>query len=508
MNKTLRLTFLFFIIFLFYSFNKFENISTFELKGREWKIYRIEGLSLKKDRNGRYFIGLSENLDDKNADLIIDFENLHFSSERYRNLYASFIINKNEKFAGNSSGKFSSGESSIKLLPLETSIFYPGKEIGSFSIDFWLYPYKNYDKQYIVYYLGEDVIDPEQRRYGFSIYIEDGKLKYRFENFFYNSDKKKIIENLEISEDEPIALYKWEHHAISFNARNGKLVIYRNGIEERTIRVTEGFSVNGAIYYPYINKNINSPLIIGKNSFFSLDNLRFMEEFITNFDLFPLNRKEAFLITEVMKISENLFFLKDIKLNFKADDNSFLKLAYRISDEIFSPDNTKIPWVYVNLENFNPPAYLNRGKYIQFKIIVYPELAVDDIKLYSATLKYSIDEAPYRPRILKVMPGDGEVEIQWLPSPEDDVAGYEIYYGNESKNYICNDAKEGSSPVFVKRQGVGLEAHRAKLSLINEKPYFISIRTVDVNGHKSDYSEEIYVRPSSIYNSNGYSIDR
>ncbi|MGC8769633.1 MAG: LamG-like jellyroll fold domain-containing protein [Brevinematia bacterium] len=493
-----------------FPFKRFDTYKTFELKGSNWPIFLSDGISFKKDENGKVFIGLIENPDYDyfSTDLFIDFEKNTLSFENYRTLYSYFILYRDEKFNGVSSGKFTFSDSCIKLLPERGSIFYPGSDVGSFTIDFWLYPFKNYDKQYILYYLADDINIENDKKYGFLIYLDKGKLKYKFFNFFYDYEKKSTIEEIELEEEGNIVLYKWEHHAISFDSRNGKMVIYRNGVEEKVLWITENFKKGGKVYYPFVNTVVNSPLTIGKNSFFLLDNLRISKKFINNFNLFPVNRKESFLITKVLKLSDNFFNIKDIKIDLKKDNYAFVKFGYRISDDIFAPDNKNIPWVYVNLENFNIPEEYSKGKYIQFKLTIYPEVSENDIKIYSLGLNYNIDETPYIPQIVKVVPGDEVIEIYFIPSPEDDIVGYEIYYGNESKNYISKDALEGSSPIFVKKQSEGLTYHKATLTLKNEKPYFIAVRAVDKNGHKSPYSKEVFVRPSSIYSKNNFSVDR
>ncbi|MCX7820603.1 MAG: LamG domain-containing protein [Brevinematales bacterium] len=507
----------FYIFFIFltgtsflYSFKRFDTYKTFELKGSNWPVFISEGVSFKKDENGKIFIGLTENPDyDYFAtDLFIDFEKSSLRLENYQTLYSYFILYKDEKFNGAFSGKFTFSDSCIKLLPKRESIFYPGSEVGSFTIDFWLYPFKNYDKQYIIYYLADDINIDNDRKYGFIVYLDKGRLKYKFLNFFYDYEKKNVIENVELEEEANVLLYKWEHHAISFDSRSGKMVIYRNGIEEKVIFITENFKKNGKVYYPYVNEVVNTPLIVGKNSFFLLDNLRISKKFINNFNLFSVNRKESFLITKVFKLADNFFSIKDIGIDLKKDDYGFVKFGYRISDDIFAPDNKNIPWVYVNLENFNIPEEFVKGKYIQFKLIIYPEVSEKDIKIYALKLNYNVDETPYIPQIVKAVPGDEVVEIYFIPSPEDDILGYEIYYGNESKNYISKDALEGASPIFIKKQSEGLQYHKATLTLKNERPYFISVRAVDKNGHKSPYSKEVYVRPSSVYSKNNFSIDR
>ncbi len=495
--------------FLF-SFRRFDTYNTFELKGSNWPIYISDGISFKKDENGKTFIGLIENPDYDyfSTDLFIDFEKSVLNLENYRTLYNSFILYRDEKFNGVYSGKFTFSDSCIKLLPYKPSIFYPGNYVGSFTIDFWLYPFKNYDKQYVIYYLADDINIENNKKYGFVIYLDKGKLKYKFFHFFYDYQKKDVLEEVELEEELNLILYKWEHHAISFDSRNGKMVIYRNGVEEKVIWITGNSKNGGKVYYPYVNEMVNSPLVIGKNSFFLIDNLRISKKFMSNFSLFPVNRKESFLITKVFKLSDNIFNIKDIKIDLKRDNYTFIKFGYRISDDIFAPDNKNIPWVYVNLENFNIPQEYAKGKYIQFKLTIYPEVSENDIKIYSLSLNYNIDETPYVPQIVKAIPGDEVVEIYFIPSPEDDIVGYEIYYGNESKNYISKDALEGASPIFVKKQSEGLQYHKATLTLKNEKSYFISVRAVDKNGHKSPYSKEVYVRPSSIYSKNNFSIDR
>ena len=105
---------------------------------------------------------------------------------------------------------------------------------------------------------------------------------------------------------------------------------------------------------------------------------------------------------------------------------------------------------------------------------------------------------------------DGKILMSWIPSPEDDIAGYEIYYGNRIGDYICDEAAEGKSPIFVPADEPGRINQMSYMltGLVNEKPYFISVRSVDRNGNRSQYSKEIYARPSTIFNDNKYSVGR
>jgi len=497
-----------FILNLAYGLKKFEMENYYEIKASDIRIFNSVGLQLKKDETGKTFIGLGNEKCLEEVEFGIDFEEEKLNLNNYSLLYNNFIRNSYEKYAGNFSGKFVFSDHYIALKPNLNSIFYPGNEVGSFTIEFWLYPYKNYDYQYVVNYLGEDITDPEGKRYGFSIYTENGRLTFTFENFFFHSDKSKVKEVIKLSEEKPLILYKWEHHAISYDSKTGRLSIFRNGIEEKTIWLTENGKRGKSIFYPYVNPYLNSSLLIGKRGYFLLDNFKVLKEFKENYNLRKFYSEEAFFVSHVFKITENCFTIKEINLTGKYDNFSFIKLGYRISKDVFSPDDNKLQWVYINPRDYKLPLEFTEGKYIQFKLVFYPETVDNDIRVYSIGIKYVLDETPYVPQIVKTIPLDGGVEIYWMPSPEEDIEGYEIYYGHKSKNYICNDAEEGPSPIFVKKTTKGFELQKFKLSLMNEKPYFISIRTVDRNGHKSPYSQEVFVRPSTVFSENKFSVGR
>jgi hypothetical protein len=471
----------------------------------------MENLNLK-ELNQRYILQLNENTnhDINSYDLYLDFENPVLNLLNYNIIYSKFEMNKYQSVNGNYSGKFYFSDNYISLLPLSTSIFAPGNITGSFTIEFWLYSYKNYDNQYIIKYIGNNLSDEKDKNiYGFSIFIKNGRIVYQFQNFFFNEKNESV--SLEIKDEENIVLNKWEHHALTFDIKNGKISVFKNGMEQDVKWVTENGTPLSEVLTPRIKEEMSAPFLIGKGAFFSLDNFKIARYSAAGFDLKKFNTGNAFLITDVYKYSTNKSVLK--KMSFQADtpDYSFIKLAYRISDVYFLPDDKKIKWVYLQNGSENFPDNFNIGKYIQFKLDIYPYEGEDkEINLYSIKMDYSEDNSPASPVITGAKPMDGKILMTWIPSPEDDIAGYEIYYGNRIGDYICGDAAEGSSPVFVP---ISLPGQINPMSftitgLVNERPYFLSMRSVDKNGHKSPYSKEIYARPSTIFNDNNYSVGR
>jgi len=495
-----------------FSLDAFEETHVFSLEGSSWKPWRVVNLEPGKS-GGKEAWTLCEKSDHnpETLDLSLDFEGKLDRLPNYRVIDANYMVDRFQSVNGKSSAKFYLSDHYISLQPGENSIFAPGKVPGSFTIEFWTYFYRNYDNQYILQYVGNNLSDERDRnRYGLSIITRNGMLTYRFENIFWSPSGEPF--SYTITEDEPFAQNQWEHHAVSFNINNGKLTTWKNGVEQQTLWITTDGKVLSPIFNPYIQEQLSTPIIIGRNGIFSLDKFRITRDALTSFDSRRYEDREALIETDVYKLDARLCYLRKIVFDTSSTGYSHIRFAYRISESYFSPDDRKLPWVYVQngLDSF--PEEQSKGRYIQYRVIAIPFPDTDTpIALRKLRLEYTVDEYPVSPFLVSAVPGDGKAVITFLPSPEDDISGYEVYYGSRSQDYICSDSASGVSPVFVPA-GASKNSIKPVQYILdgirNERPYFISVRTIDRNGQRSGYSRELYVRPSSVQNPNRYSIDR
>jgi hypothetical protein len=484
---------------------------TLIIENDKWKVFKTENMAVKTINQKKVY-QLNEAAENNISaiDLFLNFESPLKNIPNYKVISANFELNKYKNVNGSYSGKFYYSDNYISLLPLDTSIFAPGNVPGSFTIEFWLYFYKNYDNQYVIKYMGNNLSDEKDKNnYGFSIYTKNNRLIYQFDNFFWSDNNEP--HSVEINEEVDIQLYKWEHHAVSFNIMNGKMATYKNSIEQDVKWITADSRHLSTIYNPKVKEELSTPILIGQNAICSLDNLKISKDAIDGYYLKKYQNKESYIITDIYKFSDNISALRKLSFSYDSPGYSSVKLAYRLSDQYFLPDDLDIPWVSIqnNIENF--PENYNSGKYIQFKVTANPyEDSEEPITINSIKLDYGVDNDPYVPVLANISALDEKIQVTWIPSPEDDIAGYEIYYGSRVGDYVSSDAKEGKSPIFVTATNTGdiKPISFILTGLINEKPYFISIRNVDKNRHKSPFSREAYARPSSIYNDNKYSVGR
>jgi fibronectin type 3 domain-containing protein len=69
------------------------------------------------------------------------------------------------------------------------------------------------------------------------------------------------------------------------------------------------------------------------------------------------------------------------------------------------------------------------------------------------------------------------LDLAWSPNGEPDLAGYKIYYGTSSQDYIN----------FV---DVGLVTSYRLDELLDDTAYFVAVTAYDTAGNESDFSEE------------------
>jgi hypothetical protein len=79
-----------------------------------------------------------------------------------------------------------------------------------------------------------------------------------------------------------------------------------------------------------------------------------------------------------------------------------------------------------------------------------------------------------------------QVTLIWDPVTHPDLAGYKIYYGNFSRNYVVST-------------DVGNQTSWTISDLIDTEPYYFAATAYDIYGNESDYSNEVSY--SSVNNS-------
>jgi hypothetical protein len=516
-------------------FGQTELIGRAEVKVLEWGgvehrwdgVYSLRDVRIVPGPMGRLDVVLADNAptEGEGTDLLIHFDDcardrLAFVSDRYTaekvDVFPSGEIRKH----GPCAAGFIHERNVVRVKPLGGSLFFDEGPLGSFTVDFHLYPitFADGDEPFSWH---APVVSFDGDTAGIRAFAEGGRLAWQIRKVFKkrNGDYVEIV----VREDRTAPLNEWHHHALSYDADTGLLSLFFDGRESAVAWVTESGRQKSTLLVGKITPHLGAPMKIGGNFSGYLDEFRIsrgMPRFFTG-DY----RRSGEATSDVIDLGSP--GAKLVKVSWKGEENNgtAVRVSCRVSDSYYPPtaDRRNAPgagsgafpadraggvkgypeWVQVkNGEILS--GILPAGRYFQWKALllgtgddspfVRGTGSVHTPVLSSLAVMIEPDEPPVPPVVLKAVPLDGAVRITWLRNKESDIKGYRIYYGPASRYYFGKGADLGDSPAPVGNAGDAVLG-----GLENEQVYFVAVTALDAAGQESGFSRELVVRPSQIF---------
>lgn len=425
----------------------------------------------------------------------------------------------------------------VTVRPGRGALFAPGRNIGDFSLEFWLYPNNLENGEQVLEWSADLGTGGSPQR----IFCETARnrLRWTFQNFFAAPEAvfvrgsrplRDSSSALSISLETRAGMVPktWSHHIIRYSSDTGLLEYLVNGRIENAVHTTASGREGGSVYTPYTG--VNGAFVLGSRFSGLIDEFRTYSRAISapgRTALDTVNRASLEL-PELAKFPKNggrvetraldlgepgsaILRLEASggrwkpaspgsgknfwagKAGFRFSDDSAVQFFIKAGEEPYRFD--RIPWVPVT-----PGTELSGrlyGRYIQVAAAFYPSGDCETTP-YLAELKivYERNDAPWPPSLVTARALDGAVELNWRPSPDSDTAGYLVYYGRSSGVYYGTGAVLGESPIDAgKRTSLRIEG------LDNGTLYFFAVAAYDGGGiraaelHAGKFSKEVTARP-------------
>ena len=416
------------------------------------------------------FIDFDDNMLDKTGSHIVEFTDDIKYVEGMNNGKAIFLSRQDSRVM-------------INMVP-ENATFFNNNFSGSFTVEFYLKPFKENLNATVLDFIAIYREDGEIKNTSISATIYGGKLVWDFSVFFKRGDD---FINVAMQKGSYIKIGEWSHHSVSFDATTGRLVKYLNGLEEEVVYVTTSGQNYGGVFTPYLPANTSVPLYLGGGFLGAIDSFSMITEYKRNFDLTVFNPSGE-IVSDIIKINDDNAYLESINLDSLADNGTDVMLYYRSSERYFLASDNRIEWKHINSkEDLN---YLN-FKYIQVKAVLLSDATRKYTPiLNSINIVYDILEKPAPPTSFKVRPMNGAVELTWESVHNNSAAGYKIYYS--TKPGVYNEFND--VPIIV-----GNEKKCVIDNLENGKLYYFNITSFGALSEdlESEFSGEIYARPTA-----------
>ena len=412
-------------------------------------------------------------------------------TDNYETIQTNFQYKKSNAYIG-TCAYFYKDEHKMELQGNEKSVFVPGRVIGSFTINFYIYP-MNLSDNNVLFKIGSHYYENSNDSIcdqSFSAVLDEGIFKCQFRNVF-NNEKNKPIPEFTVKAYQRILPQEWTNLTITYDSFSGVIRLFINGVENGIAKAA------GESVYPMIFNPVNRCILdVGTSYIGAMDDFLIKHGAETDKIESGFPVEGASVVSKVHKLDDFNIIIKDINFMDYLQDGAEVEYFGRFSSHPFDADDTiqcikPVEWVPLTKEKL---SFLKNKKaaYFQWKALLLPGINSAESPHFSGiTLEYEKDFPPASPSGVKVAEKDGNIFLKWKNNTEQDLKGYKIYYGTKPGVYFCDDAAEGESPIIVDKVN-NFKLTKLKKNLI----YYITITAFDDKSatHESEFSEEVSKR--------------
>ncbi|ULQ59380.1 fibronectin type III domain-containing protein [Brucepastera parasyntrophica] len=366
----------------------------------------------------------------------------------------------------------------------------PGKA-ESFTIEFWMYP-SVIENGNMLFQWRSSNLERNTSIYQYIHAVLSGNhIEWRFSNIWRTQDGRYF--DVSVSGRKNLMPDTWSFHEISYNANTGLLEYRLDGRTEDIRYITSTGTARGDIY----------PAIFGTSAAVELapDFSGLLDEVrIYRSPAPPVSLERIHAINgkfrpeggrfESMPIDSGgiMSSLNKITVVSGVPEGTDIAFFVRSGDNFYQWNDVSPEWIPVRP---GTPITGISGRYFQVAGELYPD-GNGDLSPYltSLSLYYDQDSLPLPPARVSAVAGDASVTLSWISSIDSDTAGYLIYYGEHSGEYLAP-----GSPLDA-----GKNLSYTITGLKNGKQYYFSIAAYDDSGpgYPGPLSREVYARPLAV----------
>ena len=464
--------------------------------GREsgWKDFPLlTGTGFQRAKDGTLDLTLasSQYQPDDDTDLLVHFDDrLRDEASRYRIAPEPNPIRRGFSAVGGGSAVFH-GQTPVVLQATSEAMFAPGRGLGDFTLEFWLYPTRIDDGETVLEWQGgrtsTGTFETQDLRAGF----ENGRLTWTFQNLFAASPAAPGV-TIRVSAGSLLIPNQWHHHLLRYQAGTGLLEYLVDGKTEGLTHATPSGTEDGKPYGAVIGPRTRGEITLGGNYDGAMDELRLSRAWIENPQTDRYIDGLAQKGTAVSRIFDLRFpgsTVESVKVRAFTEGNSAVIWSYRMADTIryqwqFSGDTQKSlaapeaeddSWVrFTPQTNLNPGDDLSRkasGRYLQLRVDLLPSgTGLETPRINQIVVKTRPSPPPPTPAGVEILPGDGQLTVRWKPVLQGGTEGYLLFFGPRSGQTQGTVAAQGTSPLDV-----GKVTEFVLSGLPNDQIYYVSV---------------------------------
>ncbi len=459
-----------------------------------------ENVTTGKGRFGYDCVELATNsfVFDDYTDLLIDFENpVNPISAGYYDIASNNLKISSDSLLEKSAG-LSRNIGGLSVTGKPGTFFGSEGLMGSFSIEFWLYPSLAENGEVIVNWESSKNVRGRLIYQLINCLFDGGKLNWTIANLFDSYAGPNGDGEIHLKGSSTIIPDSWSYHALSYDCETGILEYLVNGVTEDLIYITSNGKESGEI--ALVVMGTPSTVELCKEYTGKIDEVRILRRPYTPPDYQSAENAGRLGHSQYLP-GGGRFVTRPIMVSTGSTLNKLVA-------EMSVPSQTAVCYYVRSGENFYgwneeypewKPVESDEelsgitGLYFQVMAELMPDGNCDQTpSITSITLDFTELPEPLPPFVVKAVAGNGSVTVSWNYSVDDTAGGYYLYYGTRPGEYLGRVAIEGESPI-----NVGNTTSFTVTGLENGKIYYFAIAAWSAYDMRvvGNLSKEVFARP-------------
>ncbi len=421
--------------------------------------------------------------------LSFDSRDVTDATGNYATVSSTFVpVGSSKARRGNGAALCNTDGSGLVLKGSPRSIFGVAGQLGSFGVDFWLYPSVTENGDVLFQWRSSRVSDGQPMYQYIRASLAKGRVEWKFSNVWTKTGGQPI--ELSLAGGRVLVPGTWSHHALSYDASTGLLEYDVDGSVEAIAYATSTGGESGDVFPAFLGTPADIALCPRYSGLIDEFRLRRSPLRLDSLDArhATLDRFSSgggrFVSNPVDSGAANSS-LTSISAVTSEPGGTGTAFFVRAGDNFYSWTDDYPAWIPVESgETLIGIA----GRYFQVSGELYPDgTGSVSPSVTSVTLSIEEDSPPWPPARLAAVAGDGSVSLSWPASVDADVKGYLVYYGGRPGEYL-----DSGSPIDV-----GSARSCTVEGLKNGKLYYFSVAAYDAAGSRDpgELSAETNARP-------------
>lgn len=427
------------------------------------------------------------------TDLLVDFNGtLRDAAGNYQPLRGHEALVSTPRRSGGSAGF--DGTRTVSLLPGDRSLFSPGAQVQSFSIDLWFHPHHITEGGELLRWRGALLQSGQPVLQEIRFEVHDRRMRWVMDNVIAQPGDSGFPEmgSVTLSARRILIPRTWQHHQLRFDATTGRLSYLVDGQTEAVTHLSRSGREDGSVNTFLFGSDTGDGLVLGLGIEGALDMIRITRSTEDTHHWTRLSGEPGTVLTRPIDLASSGVRVEEIRTVAAEPGNTQVRGFYRLGDTIVSshPEDAldsewqRIPESGVLSRGGNTPY----GRYIQLRYELLADASRSETpRLRDVVVRYIPALPPVAPRRITGESIPGGVRLQWNPVPGESIAGYRIFFGESPGRYMGTTGVR--SPLDA-----GSTTDIEILGLPRDVPFVFAIESYTEDGQSSPLSYEVEVR--------------